>query len=106
MNARLLRLSTDGMQIVEESLAEPFTCGLSDNPQIIALALDNAISLFHHYRQIAIKGDIPLILNPGIPLEKLKEMACLLGAKSLMTGEESFELASQVHELKSGHHIL
>lgn len=106
MNARLLTLSTDGRQIVEECLVGELKLGNSQHPKIIALALENAIALFKNYQNTVSVGNIPLILNPSIPLEKLKEMSALLGADELLTNDDHIILQGKSHDLISGQHIL
>lgn len=106
MTARLLTLSTDGLQIVEECLVDELNLGISPNPKIIALAQDNAINFFRNYQDIVFQGHIPLILNPSIPLVKLKEMSALLRANELLTNDDHIVLATKSHDLTSGHHIL
>lgn len=106
MNARLLTLSTDGRQIVEECLVDELNLGISQNPKIIALAQDNAITFFKNYQDIVFQGNIPLILNPAIPLDKLKEMSALLGANELLTNDDHIKLENKSHGSVSGQHIL
>lgn len=73
---------------------------------ISAIAIENSVQFAQAYFKALKLNQVPLILNPQIPMGQLREIALTQKARSLITSEGEENLATPYQALTSGQHIL
>lgn len=103
MKNKLISLKTCGSEIRGELHWGELLLGEKEIPMIRALALADPLDFFSHYQSILSSGDIPLILNPALPENKVREIAEKMSAHSLITNEGEQSLAGQARGISKTH---
>ena len=91
MKTKIISLSNDGLEILNHLEVGELQINNNESSQIVPIASDDAILFFNAYHSTLAEGNVPLILNPTIPLHKREEMS---------------EVIKDSVKVQSGEHIL